>query len=404
MSGEQVITARLVWLGPGRLRGDLQVHLRGGLVVAVEPRTSDGNVLDLGDGMLLPGLVNAHTHVELSSMRGRITPQGDFMKWLLRLVELRPSQDPDQAAEATAQAAQEMADCGTALVGDITNTGLARQALHNAGLHTVSLFEALGAANCPPPAPEALWRAGVLEAQGVAAHSPYSVPGWRIKGLKRLAGDNVFCIHMAESKAEMEFIAGVNLGEHSMHHFLAARGVNRDELGLTADRPLQHLINLGGLDQNTLLIHCVQLNNNEIAQVAAAGASVCICPRSNLGLTRAVADVQAMRNAGINLCLGTDSLSSCPDLNLWRELAEISRRFPGLAPESILAMATCSGAKALGLNHLFGFIGEGAVAPLCYVGLDPGLTQEQALAAVVNGQHASPPRAIGSIEIPRKVI
>lgn len=401
MSAETVITARHVWLGQGRLRGDVQVRLRGGRVAAVEPR--GGEARDLGDGLLMPGLVNAHTHVELSGMRGQIVPRGDFMEWLLRLVEIRPNQDPEQAARATAQAAEEIAQCGVALVGDITNTGLARQALYNAGLHALSLYEALGAVNAPPPAPEALWRGGVLEAQGVAAHSPYSVPGWRIRELKALADGNVFCIHMAESQAEMEFITGENLDEHSMHHFLAARGVNRDELGLTSDRPLQHLINLGGLDHNTLLIHCVQLDQDEITQVAAAGASVCVCPRSNLGLTRRMADVQAMHDAGINLCLGTDSLSSCPDLNLWAELAEMARRFPNLPPEAILTMATSGGAKALGLGHLFGFIGEGAVAPLCFVALEPSLEEDDLFAAVVSGDHVSAPMPVARISLSEKL-
>ncbi len=394
MGKEQVITARHVWLGPGRLGDGLQVRLRGGRVVAVEPRGAEAR--DMGDGMLMPGLVNAHTHVELSGMRGQITPQGDFMDWLLRLVEIRPNQDPDEASKATSEAAKEMAALGIALVGDITNTGLARQALYNAGLHAVSLFEALGAANCPPPAPEALWRGGVLEAQGVAAHSPYSVPGWRIAELKKLADGNIFCMHMAESTAEMEYIAGSGPQGLRLDDFLKVRGVQREKLGISAERPLQHLINLGGLDHNTLLIHCVQLNQNEIAQVAAAKASVCACPRSNLGLTGSLADVQAMHDAGINLCLGTDSLSSCPDLNLWRELAEISRRFPGLPPEAVLTMATSGGAEALGLGHLFGFIGEGAVAPLCYADLAPGLTGENALAAVVCGDHAAPPRPVGN--------
>ena len=222
MGQEQVITARHVWLGPGRHGDGLQVRLRGGRVVALEPRSTDAQ--NLGQGMLLPGLVNAHTHVELSGMRGQITPQGDFMDWLLRLVEIRPNQDQDEAAKATAQASKEMAACGIALVGDITNTGLARQALHNAGLHAVSLYEALGAANCPPPAPEALWRGGVLEAQGVAAHSPYSVPGWRIAELKKLADGNIFCMHMAESMAEMEYIAGSGPQGQRLDDFLKVRG------------------------------------------------------------------------------------------------------------------------------------------------------------------------------------
>lgn len=386
--------AQWVWCQTGVMLEGAWVMLCEGRVEQITlSRPSGALIQDLGQGLLLPGLINAHTHLELSWLAAKNPPQGDFLKWLEGLVAYIPGQDQEQIVKAAADAAQEMAAQGTACAGDITNSGLAQESFAQAGLSGVSFFEALGSQKAEPPPESWAWKGPRLQATAIAAHAPYSVPSWRLKALKKRSHRLPFCIHLAESEAEMEFFAGKGQQGKRLEEFLSRRGMKRQDLELKASRPLPHLMALGVVDQNTLLIHGVHLSRSEAAMLAGAGASLCICPRSNLGLTGAMAPVAKLVDAGVNLALGTDSLASAPDLSLWAEMAVLYNRFPGLDPELILAMATTGGAKALGLGRFFGGIFPGAAGPLAFVPL-ADLPMAEALGALVSGDHAGMPRKV----------
>ncbi len=394
-------TARWVWRGPGDLRPGAAVTMQDGWIASVQDRPSSGAaVTDLGEGLLLPGLVNAHTHLELSGMAGLAKPEGDFVSWLEKLVALRPDILHLNGARATREAIEFLAGNGTALVGDITNTGKAAHALAQAGLSAVSFYEALGAVLAEPPEAAVEWKGPVLKGSAVAAHAPYSVPLERLASLKARAGDLPFCMHLAESKAEMEFIAGHGPQSERLHRFLAARGLRREELNLAADTPLGQVEAANALDEATLLVHGVQLTRDEVQRIAQAGASLCLCPRSNLGLTNAVAPVEALMAAGVNLALGTDSLASAPDLSLWAEMTALASAKPDLNPEAILVMATLGGAHALGQAGRFGVLAEGAAGPLAFAPLE-GVGQNEVIEAVVHGELAGEPITVGRF-VPEK--
>lgn len=402
MSSSQPIayTASWVWCQRGNLRRGAAVVMQAGRIKEVADRPPAGlPVTDLGEGLLLPGLVNAHTHLELSFLAGAVPPRGDFVGWLEDLVASRPGHDHGAAAQATAQAVQDSITCGIALVADITNTGRAQEALASAGLSGVSFFEALGQAKCEPPTAGLAWRGAVLTANGVAAHAPYSVPAARLADLKRRAGDLPFCMHAAESQAEVEFMLGEGPEGKRLEGFLLARKLERASLGLKGLRPLAHLMDLGLLDPHTMLVHGVQLSRQEARDLAGSGASLCLCPRSNLGLTGGLAPVADLLAAGVNLALGTDSLASCPSLSLWEEMAALHAALPGLAPEDILAMATAGGATALGLAAHFGRLAPGMAGPLAFAPLER-LSSGQVLEAAVSGAHAGQPRPVGRGQSP----
>lgn len=378
--------AAWTWSGPGELRAGQWLVVERGRVRELTARPpAEARRVDLGDGLLLPGLVNAHTHLELSFLHGLAPePAGDFVAWLEGLVRTRPGHDHLDARGATRRAARQAREAGTVLVGDITNTFRAQQPAWEEGLHTVSFGEAIGPQRAQPPQPRLEWPNGVLQASAVAAHAPYSVPDWRLKALKRQAGALPFCIHLAESRAEVELVAGQGEEGQRLRQFLIERGMNLDDLVFHGPRPLAHLLALGVVDQRTLLVHGVQLDPEEMTQVAATGASLCLCPRSNLGLTRAIAPVEAALAAGVNLCLGTDSLTSSPDLSLWPEMATLLRVFPALAPEAVLTMATLGGAQALGLAEHFGSLRPGRLAQAVFRPLPSGLSRGEVLAQALN--------------------
>ncbi len=387
--------AAWVWCGPGELRPGAWVVLEGGRIREVADSPPSGcKRRDLGAGLLLPGLVNAHTHLELSFLAGLVPPAGDFVEWVERLVSSRPGYDRGRAARAARRAAAEAASRGTVLAGDISNTGKAAWAWQEAGISSLTFIEALGPSRSDPPRPWLRWQGRVLAAGSVAAHAPYSVPGWRLRELKQRAGERVFCIHLAESRAEVEFFAGRGEQGRRLERFLEMRGMVRSELGILAPRPLAHLESLGLVDERTLLVHGVQLLPEEVERLARAGASLCLCPRSNLGLTGSLAPLPRLLAAGVNLALGTDSLASSPDLDLWAEMALLRRRFPRVVPEAILTMATLGGARALGLEGHFGRLAPGRLGPVVFVPLE-ARSGEEALARAVEGSHAAPPRPVG---------
>ncbi|MCF8031813.1 MAG: amidohydrolase family protein [Desulfarculaceae bacterium] len=390
-------TARWVWTGPGGLVPGAAVTLQDGFITAVEAHPPRGTaVTDLGEGLLLPGLVNAHTHLELSGLAGLVPPNGDFVDWLEQMVAMRPDTLRVGGAEATAKAVAGLARDGTALVGDITNTGKAAADLAQAGVSAVSFYEALGAARAEPPQAMAQWRGTLLSAAAVAAHAPYSVPTERLAGLKARAGDLPFCMHLAESRAEVEFLAGNGPEGERLDRFLTKRGLRRQDLHLASSTPLGQLEAAKALDASTLLVHGVQLTSAEAKRIARAGASLCVCPRSNLGLTKAIAPVEELLAVGVNLALGTDSLASAPDLSLWAEMTALAQAKPNLAPEAILTMATQGGASALGQAGSFGVLAPGAAGPLAFAPLSE-LGQDEVIAAVVRGEHAGSPRSVGRV-------
>ncbi len=387
-------TARWVWDPRQGLSEGASVILRQGSIVEVAPRPRAGvPTLDLEEGLLMPGLVNAHTHLELSFLAGAVPPRQDFVGWLEQLVQARPGHDKDLAARAAARAAVELAAMGVACVADITNTGRAQALLAEAGLSAVSFFEALGERKVEPPPAAMDWSDGILRGFGVAAHAPYSVPSPRLRALKARAGGLPFCIHAAESQAEVEFMLGYGREGARLEEFLLARGLARQALDLSGLRPVWHLEAMGVLNRHTLVVHGVQLSQEEVRMLAASGASLCLCPRSNLGLTGAIAPVWQLIKAGVNLALGTDSLASAPDLSLWAEMAALRAAEPGLRPEDILTMATLGGARALGLEGRFGGLLSGAAGPLAFAPLTR-MGRREVLEAVVGGGLASAPRGL----------
>lgn len=391
MSRARAYRAAWLWDHEGGLRPGGWLALEDGAVRGVtERRPGDAECVDLGRGILLPGLVNAHTHTELAFLAGLVEPAGDFVGWIEALVAARPGHDRVNAGDAAAAAAASMRAAGIALVGDVTNTGRARRALHAAGLHHVAFFEALGPGAAEPPQAETAWDGGLLAAAAVAAHSPYSVPAARIKALKARAGELPFCIHAAESRAEAELIAGAGPEGERLASFIADRGVDVGRLGIAPGTPLAYLMSLGVVDAGTLLVHGVQIARSEIGPLAASGASLCLCPRSNLGLTGGLAPAPELLAAGVNLALGTDSLASTPDLDLWAEMAVLLEHFPELSPQAVLTMASAGGARALGQGKRFGRLGPGARAPLCFAPLADDIGPGEALAAAAHGELAGP--------------
>jgi cytosine/adenosine deaminase-related metal-dependent hydrolase len=334
-------------------------------------------VRDLGDAAIIPGLVNAHTHVELSFMNGEPPAGGSFMTWLRDLVARRAQQDPASAAEAAAKAVDAMVQKanGTWATALLARSGLRGLAFHEIfGFKTEDTETILAAAAARLETIDG--HPDVLAARDRfttvltphAAHTT-SAPLLKALGGRAVASGEVLSIHVAESEEESQFLRD---GSGPFKDFLIERGAWDPGFKAPGQTPVEYLDRLGVLTPRTLAVHCVHLDQQDLSRLQARGVTVVTCPRSNQRLGVGQAPVPKLLASGIPVALGTDSLATAPDLDVFTELAHLRQEHPGLSPAAALRIATLNGAHALGLAQDLGSIEVGKLAALAVVGLsDP---------------------------------
>ena len=365
------------WVVPvaGRSIRDGRVDVDGGVIAAVG-RSADaapGAVrdVDLRDCAILPGLVNAHAHIELSGLRGAVPPAPSMPEWVRSLMARRAGRAPDVAAMERAVA--EAQRCGTALVGDIGNTLAAAAPLRAAGLPAVVFRELIGFDERDPAAlvertcAELDRQSGDNPRLRLAAHAPYSVSPALFAALRAAAEQRrlwPLAVHLAESREELEFLRS---GTGAWRTLLEELGRWDPRWSAGTPSPVAYLDRLGWLGPGILLVHGVHLTDAELRRVAETGATLVTCPRSNRWTGAGAPPIARFHAAGVHLAVGTDSLASAADLNLFAELAELRRLAPAVPAAALLRAATLSGAEALGYGATHGAIAAGRRAALIAV-------------------------------------
>lgn len=302
------------------------------------------------DGWLLPGLVNAHLHLEFAA-QGLVPSGGGFMGWGQRLMACRAPLD----ADAEAASARAMRDAGIAGVFDISNGGHTADALLAAGLRGVVQHELTGWGNKPDLEQRLRRMAEPPSGEGVVVrpgpHAVYSTGPAMLKASMAPRGDVPVSLHLGEDHGEVELVRDL---EGPFTDWLLGLGIPEDELAVfgRGQGLVAYLDDLGVLHDRVLLVHGVQLDRDEHQVLAERGVSVCLCPRSNQHILGELPDVGSMVRAGVPLALGTDSLSSSPDLDLFGEIQLLVDAFPEVAPITWLHAATAGGARALRRHDL----------------------------------------------------
>jgi cytosine/adenosine deaminase-related metal-dependent hydrolase len=330
-----------------------------------------GPVRDLGPVTLMPGLVNAHAHLELSHLRG-LGPRGQgFAAWAAWLVgALRTAASPADLDRAVAEAAA----TGTGAVIDVgsRSTTAVVRALETAGLAGLVCHEFFGwrpePLDGPPPA---LLAAGLAMGHGrvaVSGHALYSTsPDNLVRArdiCRRLSLP--FCLHLAEDRAEVELLA---TGGGALAALLSGRILPRDFVP-PGRSPVAQANALGLLGPDTLAVHAVWLTREDRAVLARTGTAVCLCPRSNAAIGVGTADAPALAAAGIPLCLGTDSLASNDDLDLWNEARRLLADHPDFPARLVAAALTTTPARLLGRSGDLGSLAPGAMGGYAVVPSD----------------------------------
>lgn len=356
---------------PATLLQDGWVLAAGGLIreVGRGRRPPEGDPVDHGPGILMPALVNAHTHLELTALEGRIPTEGGFASWVPRLLAAREAAGTDVLTRGVADGITRLTAAGCGLVGEIATLDLSWPSLLASELDGILFREILG--NDPAGPPDFSEARGGRLTRSVAGHGPHTTSPAVLADLKARArgARRPFSIHLDESDAERTFIT---TGRGPWADFLTERAIDFSRWGLPAGSPVAHADRLGLLDDQTLAVHLLGADRSDFGLLKRRGVQVCICPRSNRRLHRRLPDLNGMLAAGLSPCLGTDSLASAPTLSLFHEMAFVRRRFPEIPPAQILAMATRNGARALSMEHHYGTLSPGKRARFIY--LDTGET------------------------------
>jgi cytosine/adenosine deaminase-related metal-dependent hydrolase len=332
-----------------------------------------GEVVDFGDAVLLPPLVNAHTHLELShfprwvATADKSCAPASFVDWLLDLIDIKRSLSEDDLANSLQDGLRRCLRCGTGAVGDILSHPSLSRYYAASPLYGRLYFELLGVE-------QAAWQGALsrLEAQmmqadfgrlqpGLAPHAPYSLSPEAMETIFAIArGKNwPLTTHVAESPQETELLEQ-GTGE-LLERLYPAVGWTEYRPAAYNGSPMSYLDQQGGLQPGNLLVHGVQVAEADCRLLAERGVTMCLCPRSNECLGLGLAPVADYRTAGVKLALGTDSLASNDSLSMWDELAAARGCYSThLSPAELLVMATRNGAEALGLKGEMGSLQVGS--------------------------------------------
>ncbi len=369
----RTLHADAVLLGDGTTIRDGAVVLEGDVVRAVGPAASllpesaEANRERLS-GVLMPGLVNAHTHLELSGLRGKTPTGSGFVPWVTALQNARAEELDEERDAAIDRALAAMQEAGVVAVGEVTNTLVAWPRLARRFLGTVfhevfSLDAARGMAaieaaerlrdEMAPASRNMRWT--------LAPHALYSTHPDVVRAIALRAP--VLSFHLAEHAAERAFLEGRG---GPLLGFFAARGAPVDAFPVPKLDPIAYAESLGLLHKGAALVHLADAKGEELDRVAASGAIAVLCPRSNLAIETRLPPLLALRTRGVPVALGTDSLASSPSLDPLAEARALLDRTPEVPAAMLIAAATSVAADAIGWPDL-GRIAVGTAPGLLHV-------------------------------------
>jgi cytosine/adenosine deaminase-related metal-dependent hydrolase len=362
--------------GPPIEHGALLIDSNGRMLAvgpdAGVPRPDDIPAEKFDDAVILPGLINTHTHLELTGFEEGV-PEREFTAWIRRLRELKTTRSSAEYVAAARRGLASCYACGVTTVADTGDSGAVIEALAEAGGSGIAYQEVFGPH--PGQADESLLglQARVDELRplasdrvsiGVSPHAPYTVSGQLFRAVSdwaRLEHLPV-AVHVAESRAESELLL------QGAGPFAEAWRARRIPLPSPGGRtPIRWLAEHGVLSEQTLCIHAVQLDRRDVGQLADSGAAVAHCPLSNRAHGHGDAPLEGLLESGIRVGLGTDSVVSVGRLDLLAEAREAGGLAPSLDADDLIELCTLSGARALGLDSHTGSLLPGKWADCAVV-------------------------------------
>jgi cytosine/adenosine deaminase-related metal-dependent hydrolase len=360
-----------------------EVIVENGIIGAVRARrTPAAECRDFGNAVLMPGLVNAHSHLEYTALRGFLEDV-PFFPWIRALTAAKASLSAEDWLWSARLGAMECAASGITTLGDNTDAGVTMRVLSESGQRGIVYQELFGIDDREPVGPvmNALQSKIAAHRQyassrvqfGVSPHALYTIRPALFAALNKYAAANTLptSIHIAESLAES---ALTERGEGPFAEMYARRGITWDTPGRT---PTQYAASLGALGPSTLAVHCVHQTADDIRLLTETQAAIIHCPKSNAKLGAGIAPLSRwLHTEGLRVGLGTDSAVSNNSLDLWEEMrfALLLQRanlenVEAVTARDVLHLATLGGADAMGLSAQIGSLSPGKHADLIAVSL-----------------------------------
>ncbi len=342
----------------------------------------DEKFFDFPEAIILPGLINAHCHLELGMVRGQLPRGESFPIWANRLRKVLEHIGPEGYREAAKLGIMECLKNGITTIVDVGNTGEALRELAELPIRSFGLLELVGLnpklsaekfshaqaiiANQPSHLASESHLLHSLFSTGITCHAPFScsVELQKIISQNSLQSDVPYCLHVAESAEEISMYRD---GHGPLMEF--CRRIFPNLVLENHHSPIRFLNHHGLIPEGALFAHCNFMDEEDMRILSEKKVSVVHCPRSKEFFNHGGFDPIAIKNHGINLCLGTDSLASNEGFNLFEEMAIFQGHYPAISFREILEMATVNGAKALGLEGQIGTLQAGAKADFIGIGL-----------------------------------
>lgn len=355
-----------------------------GTLAALSEQYPAATVEDHGQAAIMPGFVNCHSHLEITSMRGALDAyEHDFAAWLLKLNSLREALSDEDICAAALAGAVEGARAGVTCFGDIGRSGFAGlAALNTVGLRGILFQETQFSPEDATAERDLVLLLEKLESLkgsetklvqvGLSPHSPYTVSPRLFRLIADVARQNDIrlSIHAAESNDETDLL---EQGRGFFTGIYKKYGVRWESPGCST---IEYLRRLGVLDERPLLAHCVTVSDDDLHLIAESGTSIAHCPKSNAKFGHGYAPLEKFLDKELKVGLGSDSVASnnmCDLLDESRFAALSARNRAGserfISAAEMLETATLGGARALGLDRIIGTLEAGKAADLIAISL-----------------------------------
>ncbi len=338
-----------------------------GVIIDLINESEAGDNIETFKGILTPGFINCHCHLELSHMKSLIPKQSGLVDFVLKVVNERHF-DEEEILSAIENAENEMVQNGIVAVGDICNNALTIGQKIRGNLHYHNFIEVSG---FPPAVALIRFKRAVelyntftdsLPANSIVPHAPYSVSPDMFELINDYPGNNILTIHNQEITDENKLF---ETGEGDLLRMYEKMGIDISFFKASGRSSLKTWLPFFTKEQSIILVHNVATSVADIGFAKPAYRTgrlqthFCLCPNANLYISNKLPDVNLFIGNSCAIVIGTDSLASNDQLNILEEIKTLTTHFPLLKLETVLQWATINGASALGIESVYGSFEKG---------------------------------------------
>ena len=359
-------------------QGSVLILEKNGTIVDIVNQAEAGDDIERHVGMLSPGFVNCHCHLELSHMRGKVPKHTGLIDFLMKIVENRLATEEEiQSAIETAE--NEMIQNGIVAVGDICNTTNTIAQKSRTNLHYQNFIEVAG---FPDGIADKRFNAildvyneftKVSKYNSIVPHAPYSVSVALLEKINSFPGNDIMTMHNQETLAENELYEKM---EGEFLSFYQKLNISVDSFNAKGKSSLQYFLPFFKRNQPLILVHNVYTKLEDIgyaqtmSELDHSALYFCLCPHANQYISNKLPDVNMFVNNEMNMVLGTDSLASNDQLSIMAEIKLLQKYFPHISINEMLKWATSNGARALSINDVYGSFEKGKRPGVVLIGED----------------------------------